>query len=101
MEYVIETKMVRGMLPSLPNSYKVDLADPSVKLAIEVDGASHKTRKWKFLDRRKTQVLEALGWFVLRFWNESVLEDTETVVAEIGSTISRLKGITTTLPKGF
>ena len=30
---------------------------------------THNTQKWKFLDKRKTAVLKALGWSVLRFSN--------------------------------
>lgn len=83
MEHAIATAPVRGLFPSLPPCYKVDLAHVETKTAIEVDGNSHKTRRWRFLDRRKTSILEALGWCVLRFWNEQVLEDLPGVVEEI------------------
>ncbi|WP_407936366.1 endonuclease domain-containing protein [Longilinea arvoryzae] len=96
MEYVIATKKAQGLLPSLPPSYKVDLAIPEVRLAIEVDGKTHKLKKWKFLDQRKTAVLNQLGWTVLRFWNEEIDQDLNKCVQTVMSTISRLKGITTT-----
>jgi hypothetical protein len=90
MEYVILTAPVRGQFPSLPKHYKVDLADPARMLAIEVDGNSHNTRKWRFLDRRKTEILNALGWSVLRFSNQRVVQNTDEVVEQIQSfTISR------------
>jgi very-short-patch-repair endonuclease len=66
----------------------VDLAYPPGKLAIEVDGKSHLTRKWKFLDARKTSVLECLGWKVLRFWNKEINNSPERVVAEIQTCIT-------------
>ena len=101
MEYPILTAAVKGLLPSLPSCYKVDLADPCTKTAIEVDGSTHNTRKWKFLDHRKTQVLEALGWCVLRFSNQRVLNSTDEVVAEIRACItSRSQTTTTILLKG-
>jgi very-short-patch-repair endonuclease len=100
MEYVIPTAEVKHLFPSLPNHYKVDLADPERKLAIEVDGNSHKTKKWKFLDRRKESVLAALGWSVLRFWNQEILEDIDRVVGIIQSfTISKSLITTTSLQK--
>ena len=72
MEYAIPTAAVRKQFKSLPNCYKVDLAYPEKKLAIEVDGKTHRLRRWKFLDRRKTSVLNALGWSVFRVTNEEV-----------------------------
>lgn len=85
MEHAILTEPVKGQFPSLPPCYKVDLADPSRKLAIEVDGNSHRTKKWKFLDRRKTEILQALGWSVLRFSNEEVLTGLQDCVDRVTS----------------
>lgn len=97
MEHVIPTAGAVGI--SLPPCYKVDLAVPHLKLAIEVDGKTHKTKKWRFLDHRKTEVLASLGWSVLRFWNEEVLQSTSEVVAKIHECMTlRSKEITTTLP---
>jgi hypothetical protein len=84
---------------SPPTVYKVDLAEPSVKLAIEVDGLSHRTRKWKFLDARKTSILNWLGWTVLRFTNAEVLSDLTGCQQKIQSTILRLTTPTTILSK--
>src|ERR1035437_358052 len=93
-EYPIETRNVRHLFPSLPNSYKVDLAHLESKTAIEVDGESHKTKKWKFLDKRKTKALDSLGWSVLRFWNKEILENPQEVVDQINSYITlRLREI--------
>jgi very-short-patch-repair endonuclease len=83
MEYPIPTRTVKTQFESLPNSYKVDIASPQHKLAIEVDGNSHKTTKWKFLDKRKEAVLSALGWSVLRFWNQEVTENLEMCVQKV------------------
>lgn len=83
MEYAIPTAAVRQQFPSLPNAYMVDLADPARMLVIEVDGKTHRLRKWQFLDARKTEVLRALGWSVLRFWNEEVENQLPTVLERI------------------
>lgn len=98
MECSISTTKAKPHFQSLPPAYKVDIGIPDVKLAIEVDGNTHKTKKWKFLDRRKTAVLNFLGWSVLRFWNEEVDQDLERCVQMVMSTISRLKETTTTSP---
>lgn len=77
------TAPVKDSFKSLPPCYKVDIADPARMLAIEVDGRTHGTKKWQFLDKRKTDVLNALGWSVLRFSNERVDSDLEAVLREI------------------
>jgi hypothetical protein len=83
MEYAIPTQAVKHRFKSLPNCYKVDIADPARRLAIEIDGATHNTKKWRFLDKRKTEVLNALGWSVLRFSNQRVDSDLDSVLEEI------------------
>ena len=95
MEHAIPTAPATGKFISLPSHYKVDIAIPDVKLAVEVDGKTHKTKKWKFLDQRKTEVLTSLGWTVLRFWNEEVDQDAKRAANIVMSTISKLKETTT------
>lgn len=89
LEYAIPTASVKGQFPSLPTCYKVDLAHPDSKTAIEVDGRTHKRRRRKFLAKRRTAVLVSLGWTVLRFWNEEVMENPETQAEKIMSTTSK------------
>ncbi len=85
MEHAICTAPVKGMFPSLPHCYKVDIADSTVRLAIEVDGRSHRSPRWRYLDNRKEEILRALGWKVLRFDNERVLDDLHGVVTEVST----------------
>ena len=82
-EYAIPTSPVKHQFKALPTCYKVDIADPTRMLAIEIDGRTHNTKKWKFLDQRKMEVLGALGWSVLRFSNQRVDSDLEAILREI------------------
>ena len=101
MEFPIPTADAKNHFPSLPTSYKVDVGCPTTKVAIEVDGASHRTKKWQFLDARKTSVLEHLGWCVLRFSNEEVRTNLPGVVATAQSCMTlRSKTCTTTSRAG-
>ena len=61
----------------------VDLAHPTLPIAVEVDGASHRTTKQMVRDTRKAALLARLGWVVLRVWNAEVGGDLEGVVAAI------------------
>lgn len=86
-EVAIPTGKARGS--GYPSSYKVDIGNPALKIAVEVDGQSHKLPVRRLEDQKKTALLEALGWKVLRFWNEEVMADLSTCVQTVMSTISK------------
>lgn len=86
MEHVIsvpQKEMREAGFKSPPTHYKVDIWMPGTKVCVEVDGASHRTKLWKFLDRRKTEMLGHLGWSVIRFTNERILAEPGKVAAEV------------------
>ena len=61
--------------------YIVDFCSRSRKLIIEVDGSQHLDQKVQ--DDIRTAYLESLGFRVLRFWNDDVLKDIDTVLQVI------------------
>jgi hypothetical protein len=83
-EYVIRTHAKRGS--GLPTHYKVDIANPEMLIAIEVDGATHQTIKVQTADKQKTAFLLSRGWTVLRFSNQEVMEHLEDCVRTVLST---------------
>jgi len=91
MQFAIRTGKRKGDGKKIPHSYKVDLANPTLRLAIEADGGSHGMRERKEQDRKKEGVLGGLGWTVLRFTNLEILNDPTAVVVRVLSTISKLK----------
>jgi len=86
MEVVICTGGGEGF----PNSYKIDIADSLLKLAIEVDGSSHQSKENMLLDAKKTNKLNELGWKVLRFTNEETMTDLSAVLLVIKNEIKAL-----------
>ncbi|MGB2806938.1 MAG: DUF559 domain-containing protein [Sedimentisphaerales bacterium] len=74
---------VRPIKKGYPRSFKIDIANPKMKIAIEVDGLSHRTKKVMIADQKKTDYLESKGWKVIRFQNKEVLKDLNTVVQKI------------------
>jgi hypothetical protein len=60
-----------------PRHYTIDIGDPIAKVAIEVDGPSHRTLWVKRADIRKTRFLRSLGWRVFRCTNRDVMEHFE------------------------
>lgn len=65
LEYPIKTKG-HGTGLRVPTCYKVDFGHPSRKVAVEVDGISHRRMEQRRKDVKKSLVLRALGWVVAR-----------------------------------
>jgi hypothetical protein len=76
--------------PGYPTHYKVDLGCPRLKLAVELDGHSHRSKSRQALDRKKDEKLSSLGWTILRVRNETALSDTSGTLLRIRETMSRM-----------
>jgi Protein of unknown function (DUF559) len=96
-EHAVRTGMPRGS--GYPPAYKLDLANPLMKLGIEVDGKTHKARAVQALDAKKTALLSELGWKVLRFSNEEVMANLAGCVEAVLSMTSQLRATTISSPK--
>ena len=59
--------------------YIADFACREQKLIVEVDGATHGDAAEVAYDARRTAVLEAQGWRVLRVWNGDVFGELSAV----------------------
>ena len=60
--------------------YIVDFACHAKRIVIEVDGGQHDR---SVADEKRTKVLEANGYPVLRYWNNDVLSNIEGVLEDI------------------
>jgi len=54
------------------DSYIVDFLCPSKKLVIEIDGSQHYTDDGLEYDRVRTELLESMGLYVMRFTNAEI-----------------------------
>lgn len=63
------------------NRYIVDFVCLESMLVVELDGGQHATQQRR--DEVRTRALEALGYRVLRFWDNDVLANTEGVLTRI------------------
>ncbi len=61
--------------------YIPDFCSAKDKLIIELDGSQHLEQEE--YDDERTKYLESQGYRVIRFWNNQVLNDIETVVRAI------------------
>ena len=80
-------------------SYIVDNYCPNVKLAIEIDGATHQRGEEIEYDKHRQQEIETLGITFLRFKNEEVYDDRYNVLEKIKKKVKELlKNPSTPLP---
>jgi len=84
---VLEFPIPMGNVGTPP---RVDLAIPSLLLAIEVDGHSHGIQFRKDIDAKKERDLRQRGWTLLRFSNREILCNLCWVLEQIQQVIAKL-----------
>ena len=90
---------LRGHVPKFQRqrvigNYIVDFFCPKLKLIIEIDGYHHFYEENKEYDNKRTEYLEKLGFYVLRFENTEVNKDFENVKYIINNVCDALgKGV--------
>ena len=70
--------------------YILDFVCSEVKLVIEIDGGQHANQT--AYDEARTQYLQNLGFSVMRFWNNEVLQQTDAVLTAILHKLEALNG---------
>ena len=106
LEMLPETRGLFQVNVDLPISFdgrgrmEVDLACVDSRLVVEVDGAQHLADRVAYRrDRRKDQLLQENGYFVLRVLAEDVAKELDTVLDAILRALShRRTTVSTTLP---
>ena len=63
--------------------YILDFYSPEGKLAVELDGGQHSLPEGREYDAERTNYLNAHGVEVVRFWNNEVLGQMESVLASL------------------
>jgi very-short-patch-repair endonuclease len=62
-------------------NYIPDYCSPKAKLIIELDGSQHLEQEE--YDEERTKYLESLGYKVIRFWNNDVMKNIDSVILAI------------------
>ena len=75
--------------------YIVDFYCHELGLVIELDGSQHNTDDGRAYDFERTKFLEALGFRVVRYWNNEVLGNTEAVLGDLWNICFHLKSKST------
>ena len=63
--------------------YILDFYCPAVKLAVELDGGQHNQSDKRERDAARSEYLKAQRIDVMRFWNNEVLLDIESVLSKL------------------
>jgi len=67
--------------------FTVDFFCADAHLIIELDGGQHADRS--VADAQRTKILEAMGYLVLRYWNNDVMQNIEGVLEDIYAALER------------
>jgi very-short-patch-repair endonuclease len=70
-------------------SFIVDFVCFREKLVLEIDGSPHRQSDVKDYDEQRTLWLQSQGFRVLRFWNNDILNDVDSVLERIKSYLKR------------
>src|SRR5512139_3004833 len=70
--------------------YILDFYCPTVKLAVELDGGQHNQSEKRERDVSRSEYLKAQGVDVMRFWNNEVLLDIQSVLSELALKVTPL-----------
>jgi very-short-patch-repair endonuclease len=69
--------------------FVVDFFCADGKVIVEIDGGQHDENRAR--DASRTAALEAMGYLVLRFWNNDVMRNTDGVLETILGTLNLLR----------
>jgi very-short-patch-repair endonuclease len=70
--------------------YILDFYCPTVKLAVELDGGQHNQSDNREYDAARSEYLKTQGIDVMRFWNNEVLLDIESVLSKLALKVTPL-----------
>lgn len=90
-------QILKGHIPKfhrqrIIGNYIVDFYCPKLKLIIEIDGYQHFEERQLAYDAERTEYLEKLGFYVLRFENTEVnkeFEDVKYVIENVCNALER------------
>ena len=89
----------------LIDNYIVDFVCLTKRLIIEVDGEYHFTSEQNILDQERTNILNELGYKVIRFTNEQVIKNISVVLNDIKAELEiqnkLLSDLKTTIEEGL
>jgi very-short-patch-repair endonuclease len=87
--WLLHHRIARDTRRDAANLIEIDLALLAARVAVEVDGRSHRLTAQKAIDRRKEEFYLSRGFRVIRIPNENVEHALDAVVAFITAVAAR------------
>jgi len=72
------------------DKFIADFYCDEARLAVEVDGGQHDEQSQAVYDKKRSELLEAEGITVLRFWNNEVLQNLQGVLEAVAEAVETL-----------
>ena len=72
-------------------TYIVDFCCPEAKIIVELDGSQHAGESAECYDQARTHYLQQLGFRVLRFWNNEININLESVLMSISDVVHHVQ----------
>jgi len=72
------------------NRFIADFYCPKIKLIIEVDGSIHELPEYQAHDIGRSEILNDFGITVIRFTNEQIIEEINSIIDQINITAKNL-----------
>lgn len=93
--FVFAMSKIPGLHPQIEvGPYRIDLAIPEKKVAIELDGHEfHKTREQRTSDAQRERYLQRQGWQVIRFTGTEIHKDVAKCIDEAIEIIEKLPNV--------
>ncbi len=82
MEGVVLTDRISRIEDRVPKHYKVDICNKEKRIAIELDGDSHKGKNL-LKDEKKNNFLRKNGWIVKRIKNSDLVKKYDEILNHI------------------
>ena len=96
-EKILWSKLNRNQIPGLQfrrqhpiNIFIGDFYCVRIKLLIEVDGSIHEIIEYKEHDQGRSEILNDFGITVIRFTNEQIIEETDSIIEQIKTIAKKL-----------
>jgi very-short-patch-repair endonuclease len=93
--FVFAMDKIPGLRPQVVvDSYRIDLAIPNKKVAIELDGHEfHKSREHRTYDAKRERYLQRQGWQVIRFTGTEIHKDVFECIGEAIEIIKKMPSV--------
>ncbi len=91
MQHGLPRPEVQHTVTHAGGTFRLDLAYPAERVAIEYDGVGHLARDRSEADHGRQNLVVLEGWTVLRYTRQMYLREPERIVREVRAALERAR----------